>query len=152
MKAVSQTAQKVLDVLTTGLTLEAPSDERATQYRRIDCGRAGIMPLSVEVIAPSRIAVAHRYEMNGDLVPDPEMTFWRGPDERWYPASITQAMLPERTAIAFDAHDKPKGFAPKLQRELAGFTTTWMRNVVDQQWEGKLPKTLVEPEQQATLF
>jgi len=31
------------------------------------------------------LAVAHYFEQNGDLMSDPRMTFWRGPDARWYP-------------------------------------------------------------------
>jgi len=146
MKPVSKTAQRVLDVLVSGLSDDF-GDEDARHHRKIDNGGAGIMALGVEYIGPGMIAVAHRYEQNGDIMSDPEITYWRRPETgEWYPVTYEQhAVGLYQVAIVFDEKGKPTRENRRIQYDLVSFTTTWMRNIVDQQFAGKLPASLAAP-------
>ncbi len=76
------------------------------------------------------ISVAHYYEMNGDLVPDPEMVFVHQEDQ-FYPVYFRNAMI-EQFAVkpSYYRYDR---FIPSLQASLTSFANTWMRNIQEQQ-------------------
>jgi hypothetical protein len=126
MKPVNQTACKTLDILAE---LAARGDDRAA---KIDTRPSAFMAVHVEQLPSGILSVAHYFEQNGDLVPDPEMEFWKGPDGRWYPVSINQQFGAQR-AVWFGADGQPERLAPRAQRDLASFAATWLRNIRQQQ-------------------
>jgi len=126
LKAVSQTAKSILDRLTAGL---APGESR-----KLDNGGAGIMPVCVERLSATTYSVAHYFEQNGDLVPDPDVVFWKSPTGGYYPMSIQHGGLGVyQQAMQLDHLEKPASFRPRAQRDIATFVTTWMRNITIQQ-------------------
>jgi hypothetical protein len=86
----------------------------------------------VDNVGGGIFSVAHYYEQNGDLVPDPEMTFWR--DERgcWYPLYFRNSIV-ETQAVTKFYDGRPAQYRPRAQADLASFGNTWMRNIADQQ-------------------
>ena len=123
MKAISKQATKTLKKLLAGL-LEIGDN------RKIGDGKT-FMAVSVEKIGERMFSVSHYFTQNGDLVPDPDMVFYHGEDDCYYPVSF-QDQFRYDEAMTFE-NGKPKAFAPKLQRSLATFTTTWMQNINSQQ-------------------
>mgnify|MGYP001825905759 CR=1 FL=1 len=95
----------------------------------------GFDRLVIEAIDRRRLVVAHYFEMNGDLVPDPSVTFFVTESGDWAPVGIEQAigvprsyvrMTPDATGIAsYDADG---------QADLAEFVATWAQNIEAQAW------------------
>ena len=125
MKTMNKAAAKVLDELTAGLGVG--------EARKIDNARGTFMAVSVERLTETTFSVSHYYEQNGDLVPDPDMEFWRGPDGAWYPVAIQHSSGHYLRAIEFSETDKPSGFRPRALTDLASFAATWMKNIRAQQ-------------------
>jgi len=128
MKTLSKTAQAILDTL-------ADLAEQNGGYLKLDNGGSGIMPVSVEHIAPHLMAVAHYGEQNGDLMADPDMTFYRPKKGgAWIPASFqNDYMGVYQEALIFGDDGRPVQYRPRLLADLCSFTTTWMRNIKQQQ-------------------
>jgi hypothetical protein len=125
LQTVSRTAAAVLDALTEGLDVGGS--------RKVDRGTA-FVPVCVEYLEQRSIgplfSIAHYFEENGDLVPDPDVVFVRAA-AGWAPISF-QNLLAYRVALTFhedgmvevDAHE---------QRDLVHFCEQWMRNIAVQQ-------------------
>jgi len=90
------------------------------------------MATHVECLNPRQFSVAHYFEQNGDLVPDPDMEFWRADDGRFFPVAIQHAVGPYVTALVFDAKGAPDADLRRM-RELVSFANMWMRNIAAQQ-------------------
>jgi Domain of unknown function (DUF6908) len=78
-------------------------------------------------------SVAHYYEQNGDLMKDPDMTFLRGDGGDYYPLEFQQDNLGLYQCAVDWEGDKIISYKPKMQRSMAGFSGTWMRNIKTQQ-------------------
>ena len=125
LKFLPRTAAAVLDELTDGLGVG--------KSRKVDRG-TGFMPVCVECLQQTGLgplfSVAHYFEQNGDLVPDPDVVFVRAADG-WAPVSF-QNLVAYRIAVTFyedgtvevDAHE---------QRDLVQFCNQWMKNIREQQ-------------------
>ena len=83
MRAISKKVQKVMDRIVELLG--------GKESLKLDNAPEAYMPLSVDRTGDNTFALAHYGEQNGDLMADPDMVFWRGPDGRYYPRE-----LPER--------------------------------------------------------
>ena len=75
-------------------------------------------------------SVAHYFESQGDLVPDPDVVFLRAP-AGWAPASFQDSRV-YRVAIQFH-EDGTIEVHEKEQRDLVSFCNLWMRNIYEQQ-------------------
>jgi hypothetical protein len=87
------------------------------------------MPLSIER-QQAHVIIAHYFEQNGDLVPDPDMKFEILANGNWVPVAIQNALGHYREAIYFDGEKKlirPREFKDQLQ-----FANLWSRNIRDQ--------------------
>jgi len=64
-------------VLTTHVDMDAITEimHIVGDFDYIAIKNKGFMPLHIERLSPSMISVAHYYDWNGDLAPDPEMIF-----------------------------------------------------------------------------
>ena len=130
MRPVNQKGSAILDILVDGL--EHPST--GNSHRKIDNTDGAFMPVVVECIGTNLYSVAHYYEQNGDLMADPEMTFWRDPVGRWFAASFTQHNMGiYQEAIEFGDEGTPEKFWPRLQADQSDFAGTWMVNIKSQQ-------------------
>ena len=121
MMTVSRNAAVVLDELTADLNVG--------DSRKMDRG-LGYMPVHVECLHRSGLglhySVAHYYEQNGDLVPDPDVVFVR-PADGWSPVSFQNA-LAYRVAVHFH-EDSTIEVDEKEQADLVQFANHWMRNI-----------------------
>lgn len=124
MRAINKRAQKILTSLVEGM---APGTSK-----KIDNSNGTYMPLNVERLTEDRFSIAHYFEQNGDLVPDPDMEFYRGENGEFYPIAIQQT-LNYQVAMLFGADGKPSGEYPRRQREQAVFAAQWLNNIKSQQ-------------------
>jgi hypothetical protein len=124
--ALSKNASRILEKLVEGVDAGAS--------RKIDNSN-GYMPVHVEYVGPNMFSVAHYGALNGDLMADPEMVFWKSPLGIWLPVSITQHYVGRYAeAVVFDGEGaKPTKFQPELLAELAQFASMWMKNIATQQ-------------------
>ena len=91
--------------------------------------------LIIENIGWHRAVVAHYFEMNGDLVPDPDVVFYTDNELGWIPMGITQSLGGHRSYIRLDDSDNQLLLLNAAgQADLAEFTEMWARNIVAQGW------------------
>lgn len=131
VRPINQKAQKIMDRLTEGITEE-------NSHTKIDNNKpdSGIMAVIVEWIGDCKrgdvFSIAHYYEQNGDLVADPEMTFLKMKDGRYYPLSYKLDSLGVyREGVVWD-DSEPLYLNAREQRDEAIFAGTWMKNI---QWQ-----------------
>jgi hypothetical protein len=135
MKKLGKAATKVFLALIHEL--------RAGDARKIDNARGTFMAVSVDHLGRSRggvlYAVAHRYEANGDLVPDPDVEFLVADDPELpgvkavYPTAIDHGPLGYYRQVHFDSTGQPVRVAARGQAALTRFCDEWMRNIAAQQ-------------------
>jgi hypothetical protein len=118
--------------------------------KKIDNAPGAFMAVSVDYLDGDQVgsslargwslyAVAHRYEANGDLVPDPDVEFYVVDDVREpgrkavYPTAIDQGPMGYRRHLEFDEAGQPSRFHRRGQADLARFCNLWMRNIAAQQ-------------------
>jgi len=75
------------------------------------------------------ISVAHYFEQNGDLVPDPEVELHY---PFWEPTAITQVMGLRREK--FIQRDDETLVDIRFDREVSAFLSLWARNIQAQGW------------------
>ena len=87
----------------------------------------GLMPLTIQQIGENEIAVAHTYEMNGDLMYDPEMTFRIDTENGTLePLTFRQdGGLP----IYQEVYPEPGKWIPRLRNDLSAFAEQWLKNI-----------------------
>jgi hypothetical protein len=139
IQPLSKSAVAVFHAITDGI-------KQVGDHRKINNNGEGssIMAVCVEAVGTTPqgaliVSIAHYYEQNGDLMADPEITFVVGRDDYVFPVSYKQDGLGiDREYVRWE--DGKVFWNLKAQNDLAGFCTTWMRNIKDQQFGGKLPK------------
>jgi hypothetical protein len=95
----------------------------------------GFDRLCVERISPGCISVAHYFEMNGDLVAEPDIVFFVDFTEAWFPISISQSLTGWREyAELNDAGTAVVRYRHQAQKGLAEFAEMWAQNIKDQGW------------------
>ncbi|PKP52268.1 MAG: hypothetical protein CVT92_09670 [Bacteroidetes bacterium HGW-Bacteroidetes-1] len=118
------------------------------QHVRINNAHEAFMPLSVEYLFTTDIvgrtmkvfSLAHYYLQNGDLVPDPEMTFaiytpvpdpqQPNPLPQIYPMSFQNALMYDEAI--FQKEGKWQ-YIPSRLNDLIYFANIWLKNIQDQQ-------------------
>lgn len=107
---------------------------RRGAYFRLDM--PGFDRLSVEHYSFSRIAVAHYFEQNGDLVPDPEVVFFVGDENLgWVPIEVTQVIGGWRAYAQLSSDGSQiVSYNKERQGSLAEFAEMWARNIELQEW------------------
>lgn len=127
MKFLNASATKTFNKLIDGLA--QPGDAN-----KIDTTDGAFMAVSVDFLAESGgtkfFAVAHRYEQNGDLVPDPDVQF----------AVINGCVVPFAIDQYCGYREHARFAGGKLthinargQADLNSFCNMWMRNIASQQ-------------------
>jgi hypothetical protein len=102
-------------------------------HRRIDDIQGRFMPAIVERLDENRYSLTHYGELNGDLMADPEMTFWFNPERKIYAASYrNDYMGVDRQALEFEG-GTPVVYHHAVQRDMAEFADLWLRNIAAQQ-------------------
>jgi hypothetical protein len=118
--------------------------EELAQKHNIDLHEAGAhlrldMPgydrLCVENIGMNRISVAHYFELNGDLVAEPDVVFFVDSDGSWKPIEVSQSLFGWRQYVMFSPDGKRITLINRAaQRDLAEFAETWAQNISEQGW------------------
>jgi hypothetical protein len=121
MKSLNKAATKVFMTLIRELAVG--------EGKKIGDGKV-FMAVHVDRLGENTYAIAHRYEQNGDLVPDPDMEFVVV-SGCVVPTAIDQAYGYRRAVEHEDGQNIR--FNPRAQRELAAFANTWMKNIRLQQ-------------------
>ena len=87
----------------------------------------GFMDLNVEIIEDNRLVMAHNYELNGDLMADPDIEFTVDKDNRLlYPQSYQQDNLQFYERVDGD---------PFRANELNRFINQWIYNIQEQKYK-----------------
>ena len=143
IQPLSKPAYATFRVLTEGI-------QKVGDHRRFDNGGNGIMAVVVEAVGTTPqggliVSVAHYYEQNGDLMADPEITFIVGIDHEGHPIGCVFPVSYKQDGWGIDRQyvrweDGKVFWNLAAQNDLAGFCTTWMRNIKEQQFGGKLSK------------
>lgn len=107
--------------------------------KKIDNTGGVFMPVSVEFIHENehgkQYSITHYYELNRDLMSDPDMTFLvSAVDSRVYPLTFRQDGYPPAEHIAAMAMDGESILQrPKQQQDITRFANMWMQNIQAQQ-------------------
>lgn len=127
MKTLNKTAARTFLSLIDGL--------KVGEAKKIDNTDGAFMAVSVDFLAEhadgSKLyAVAHRFEQNGDLCPDPDVEFYVT-DLGIAPTAIDQVVAYRRHVEL--ENGRPVRWSPRGQADLASFCNLWMRNIKSQQ-------------------
>lgn len=133
MKAITQEATRTLLALLDSIP-------RGATHTRINNAGGAFMAVSVEVLRARTgrklVSIAHRHEVNGDLVADPDVEFLvvdlGGLGTKAYPTAINHGSGAQEVAI-LDAALNPTGIRPRAQADVAAFCNMWLRNIKHQQ-------------------
>jgi hypothetical protein len=142
LRKLSVRATKVFLTLVDGL--------EAGSAKKIDNARGAFMAVSIDCLFVDRslpdgrgrtstYAIAHRYEANGDLIPDPDVEFLvvsdpQQPESRAiYPTAIDHGPLGYRRYVHLDSAGEAVRVRPRGQADLARFCDLWMDNIAHQQ-------------------
>ena len=95
---------------------------------------SGYMDLSVDVLGNNKIAIAHNYTQNGDLMCDPDMQILILPKLKMVQAYTYQqdGLGIYQESLVFDDNGKPTGCRERLFNEHNSFLGTWLRNIISQ--------------------
>jgi len=125
-QALSREAGAVLEHLIKGLEVGG-----ATKFNNAP---RLFMAVCVDRLSSRHYSVAHYYEQNGDLMADPDMTFYRTEDGQFYPCSFQQDSLAVyRESLEINEDGTIVSLSEREQASQADFANTWMRNIADQQ-------------------
>jgi hypothetical protein len=103
----------------------------------------GYQPLVIECIGVSRVVVAHYFIHNGDLVPDPLVTFFTAGPNGWIPMGITMSFGGSKTYAVVSEDEQTLTILNRpMQMDLAEFTEIWGQNIIDQRWIERGQKAL----------
>jgi hypothetical protein len=91
------------------------------------------MRVAIDRLSRHEYAVAHRFECNGDLVPDPDVEFYVTDAGEVYPTAIEQGPVGVyRRAVHWDGAGDCR-IDRREQADIADFCNMWMRNIKEQQ-------------------
>ncbi|MBN1887236.1 MAG: hypothetical protein JW850_04580 [Thermoflexales bacterium] len=120
------------------------------------------MPLVVEFLAKDRASVAHYHEQEGDLIADPDVVFWIGPDGEWYPIEIQQPSISlfgadlggYKVYAQLTDDGQIEVLNQRMQADLASFCNTWAKNIKAQGWleRGQLPASRLHDGQPCAML
>jgi len=118
--------QKLLHLIPNLSTLQME------HYLRFEAGKS-FMPLSVDVLYRQgnhlRIALAHNFEMNGDLVPDPDMEVLVDCE-----AGTVEALTFQDQRAYREVHPEPGVTLQHLRNDLNSFLSQWLTNIRNQRF------------------
>jgi len=127
----------------TSVFLHLVDGLQAGQARKINNASGAFMAVSIDCLQEgaaergARYAIAHRFEANGDLVPDPDVEFYvvrEAGDTAVYPTAIDHPPpIGYRRYVEFGTDGQPDAIHRRGQADLARFCDTWMRNIALQQ-------------------
>ena len=125
-KAINPAARAVFELLAGNLTVGATL--------KLDSAPGIFMAVHVERLTERHFSVAHYHVQNGDLMADPEMTFYRCEHGQVFPCSYQQDGLAiYRLGLEITEAGIIEGENQKEQADEAAFANLWMKNIAEQQ-------------------
>lgn len=122
---LNKRATRIFETLVDGLEPE--------QTRKLANGGEAFLPVTIERLTESTFSVTHYYEQNGDLVPDPDVQFWKCPKSGLvYPVAIQHATGHYTQTLVIKA-GKIEGWRPRQHKDLCRFVNKWLENIRRQQ-------------------
>lgn len=110
---------------------------------RLDLHRKGYMPLVIETIDEQRVQIAFHYEENGDIVPNPCITFIVV-STGWVPIDKAEPLTGFKS-YAYTAGGKIILTDLRGQHDLANFADQWADAIRIQDWLHKAQVTVSGP-------
>lgn len=124
MRPMSIADSKILDKIFLGLN--------PGQSKRINNSKT-YMYLSAERLTNHSFSMAHYFEQNGDLCPDPDMELVKT-KVGWFPVALQQSIgTYTRAIVETDDEGNPTKVYPKRYSELKSFLSMWLKNIKSQQ-------------------
>lgn len=125
--------QAVAEKLTAKHGINLYEDE--TPYLRLDMPGFDRLTIERYWTKPTILTVGHYFEMNGDLVPDPQVDFY-AKDGIWYPIAIDQFIIGYKRHVEINNVTGEMNLVVplKLHDDLVGFTNMWAENIEGQEW------------------
>ena len=125
-KDIYDTIYELLEMLIPDLHSLKPADARVSRSENF-------MDLHLDVLSRTdtelRIALHHSFELNGDLVPDPDMTVRIYLLEGWKKA---EALSYQDQFCYREVYPAPNLVNVQAKKELNQFLVRWLKNCVDQ--------------------
>lgn len=118
MADIYKSIYEKINLLVNGL----PEFMRTKGYLKLKS--AGFMDLTIEKIAQNRIALTHYYELNGDLVPDPEITVKIHLDK-----GLAEADTYQDTYSYQEIYPEEGKVNLKLKKDINSFLSQWLDNL-----------------------
>lgn len=132
MVGISIRMQRIAENLAKKHGIDLYKDEEA--HLRLDMLGYDSLVIERYCDEPMFMSVAHYFEMNGDLVSDPQIEFLIK-DDLWVPVSVEQYLGGYRRYIEVDYTTGNAGVTDRSsQSELAEFADMWAENIMDQGW------------------
>lgn len=129
LKPVTKASQRILEHLVDGLDVG--------DSKKVDDG-GPFMAVHVEALqrtgAGVLYSIAHYFEQNGDLVPDPDVVFVRRADGTFCPISFQNSLVCNQPVRWFE--DGTIEIDAREQASIAGFANTFLRNISEQKGIG----------------
>lgn len=126
LKPLSTKAQAVFDHLTEGIDVGGA--------RKIDNATGLFMAVSIDRLTERHYGIAHNFIQNGDVMADPDMTFFKAEDGQVYACTFQQDSLAiYRIGLDITPEGVIEHENAREQRDQADFANGWMRNIADQQ-------------------
>ena len=118
-----------LETLVEGLADPTESDEPSSR-RLGEKGDSGTMPLSIERLATHMYSLTHYYKLNGDMMRDPDVVFFRDAEGRWFPAIFQQdGACPIYTVALELSASGITGVDRRRYADLREFARWWLANL-----------------------
>lgn len=125
-KALAPNPTRVLEYLVKDLAIGGA--------RKFDNAKGTFMAVSIDRLTERHYSVAHNYIQNGDVMADPDMTFYRTPEGQFWPCTYQQDNLGfYQLGLEITEDGTIETENPKAQADQADFANTWMRNIAYQQ-------------------
>jgi len=117
-------------------------------YLHLTAG-AGMMPLFIDRLSDNRLAIAHQYTQNGDVIADPDMEFVFDRESRTLSARTFQQ---GNLGIFQQVEGDNGGINHALERQLNSFTAQWFRNIRDQGYRRELMNVRFEDDELELVY
>lgn len=126
LKPLSPQAQVVFDHVTHGIEIGSA--------RKIDNAPGAFMAVSIDRLTERHYSIAHNFIQNGDVMADPDMTFFKAADGKVYACTFQQDSLAVyRVGLDITPEGVIEHENAREQQGQAEFANDWMKNIADQQ-------------------
>ena len=127
MKCVKERSKRVLDIL-WDLAIKNKG------YRKLDNDK-DFLPLTIEIILENAISICHYKELNGDLMRNPEMCFWKDDNGDYFPYYFRNDYVAYEDIAGEIEGSKLIVFNEKQQLGQIEFAKVWLDNINYQQFK-----------------